>query len=40
MTLEQVPKWAIIYTHIRGADNNQDVERTWLWSQKSLHKNP
>lgn len=37
MSLEQVPKWAIIYKHIGGADDNQVAERAWLWSQKGLH---
>lgn len=32
MSLEQVPKWATIYRHFGGVDNNQVVERAWLWS--------
>lgn len=40
MSLEQIPKWAIIYRHIGRADNNQAAGRVGLWSQRGLHLTP
>lgn len=40
MSLEQIPKWAIIYRHIGRADNNQAAGRAGLWIQRGLHLTP